>query len=324
MLPQSSTGAESSVSAGSSACFGEHPEPGGPFGSGRGRYRAWVGGSGSRMTSPSSPSMMAIRQWRARSRNRPRPTTAGISSAAATMAVWLARPPASVAKPSTRRGSSPRRLARREVVGQRPGGRRQLVLRTDLGRWPTNWPRIRGSMSRTSAARAARWESVSRSRRAAWASSTSMTACSAAIRSRLDPRPGIGPQGRVGDHPAVGGQDVGILGTEPVTGLGLGLLGLAMAASRPASSRASSAATASGGDLAGRQPHAARVEHQHRPDRDAGADGDPAQDLHRGRGRRRVAVPGLRMPGAACREFLCSGASAAVRRRLGCSKIAAE
>ena len=51
--------------------------------------------------------MMTIRACRARSRNRPSPTTAGISSASATIAVWLARPPTSVAKPRTRCGSSP-------------------------------------------------------------------------------------------------------------------------------------------------------------------------------------------------------------------------
>ena len=42
----------------------------------------------------------------------------------------------------------------------------------------------------------------------------------------LDPGPGVAAQGRVGDHPGVGGEDVGVLGAEPLPGLGLGGLGL--------------------------------------------------------------------------------------------------
>ena len=52
-------------------------------------------------------------------------------------------------------GIEPRRLARRQVLRQDQGGSRQLILER-LGRCPINWPRIRASMSRTSAARAAR------------------------------------------------------------------------------------------------------------------------------------------------------------------------
>ena len=76
--------------------------------------------------------MMTIRACRARSRNRPSPTTAGISSASATIAVWLARPPTSVAKPRTRCGSSPavslgerscvEQYGRRLQTGQDRGG----------------------------------------------------------------------------------------------------------------------------------------------------------------------------------------------------------
>ena len=118
------------------------------------------------MTRPSSPSMIAIRQCWARSRNLPSPTTAGISSAAATIAVWLARPPASVAKPGTRRGSSPAaslgvRSCASTIVGAASSSW------NDSGRSPIKWLRIRASMSRTSAARAARCEPESRSSREA-------------------------------------------------------------------------------------------------------------------------------------------------------------
>ena len=96
---------------------------------------------------------------RAMSGNWPRPTTAGISSAAATMAVWLAGRRTSVAKPSTV-GIEARGLAR--ATGRAPGpvAGRELILERVRCAAPIRWPRIRASMSRTSAARAARCESA--------------------------------------------------------------------------------------------------------------------------------------------------------------------
>ena len=182
MLPQSSTRVESSVSAGRSACC-ERTWNRADRSAAAARYRAWVGWSGSRMTRPSSPSMMAIRHCRARSRNLPRPTTAGISSAAATMAVWLARPPASVAKPEHALRVQPRRLARRQVLGQDQGGSRQLVLER-LGSLADQLAEDPGLDVAHVGGAGRQVESLSRSRRVACASRTSMTACSAAIRSR--------------------------------------------------------------------------------------------------------------------------------------------
>ena len=75
-------------------------------------------------------------------------------------------------------------------------------------------------MSRTSAARAARCVSVIRSRRVAWASSTSRTACSALVCSRSIRSVGFLSQGRIADHAGVSRQDVGVLGTKAVTGFG--------------------------------------------------------------------------------------------------------
>ena len=91
---------------------------------------------------------------------------------------------------------------------------------TGSGRAPISWPRIRPSMSRTSAARAARWEPASRSSRAAYPSSTSSTACSAEIRSLLDAVAGlaVAASGRRSSGRAP--QDVGILRAQPVADLG--------------------------------------------------------------------------------------------------------
>ena len=150
------------------------------------------------------------------------------------MAVWLARPPASVAKPEHAIGIEPRGLARRQVVRQDQMAGAGSSSWNDLGSSPINWPRIRASMSRTSAARAARWEPVSRSSRAACASSTSRTACSAETCSCSTWARASRAEGRIGDHPAVGRQDVGVLRAEPGSGLALGLLGLSAGSLQPA------------------------------------------------------------------------------------------
>ena len=57
-------------------------------------------------------------------RNGPMPTTAGMPSASATIAVWLPAPPISVTKPFTNFGFEIRRFARRQVVREHQHFRR--------------------------------------------------------------------------------------------------------------------------------------------------------------------------------------------------------
>ena len=97
----------------------------------------------------------------------------------------------------------------------------------------------------------------------------------------LDPQPGIAAQGRVGDHPRMRREDVGILRTEPLARLGLGLLRLAIGRFQAAVEPFELGGDRLGSDRAMREPLAARVDDQRRSDRDTGADGDPAEGLHR-------------------------------------------
>ena len=82
-------------------------------------------------------------------------------------------------------------------------------------------------MSRTSAARAARWESVEPLQ----ADRVGLEHLDEGVLRGdllpLDQRPGIGAEGRVGDHAAVSRQDVGVLGSQPDTSFLFGLRGLA-------------------------------------------------------------------------------------------------
>ena len=197
-------------------------------------------------TRPWSPSTIAVRQCRARSQHRPRPATAGISSAAATIAVWLARPPASVAKPRTRPGSRPAALAGRQVVRQDDRRRGQRVLERLGGRSPISWPRIR-CLDVADVGGPGRQVRVGQPLRAGGVALEHLgTACSAAICSLLDPS-WRASRCRVGS--AIirlwAARMSAYCGPSRVADLGLVGLGLVAAASRPRSSRSSSAATAS-------------------------------------------------------------------------------
>ena len=79
----------------------------------------------------------------------------------------------------------------------------------------------------------------------------------------------------------MGGEDVGVLRAEPLAGLGLGRLGLALGRLQAAVEPVELGGDRLGGDRAVGEPLAARVDDQRRADGDAGADGDPAQGLHR-------------------------------------------
>ena len=99
----------------------------------------------------------------------------------------------------------------------------------------------------------------------------------------FDPRPGVGPERGVGDHPGVGGEDVGVLRAEPTAGVGLGLRRQPPRGVQALFEPGHLGGHGVGGDLAMGQPQPHGVERRHRADRDAGAHGDPLDDLH-GRG----------------------------------------
>ena len=118
MLPSSWTRTPSRVTAGRSRSSLRLALDGGGSCGACCSYCASVSSSGSMMSRPWLPSTMTRSPPETSVMNVPRPTTAGISSTPATMAVWLVRPPASVAKAWTRLGSSDGGFARRQVVGQ--------------------------------------------------------------------------------------------------------------------------------------------------------------------------------------------------------------
>ena len=216
------------------------------------------------------------------------------------MAVWLARPPASVAKPSTR---ADRARPPRSARGPGPGSGREPAARPGTT-WAARRSAGRGSAPRCRARRRRGppgSESLSRSRRAAWASSTSMTACSAEICSRSI-RPGRrrGGWGRR----SCGHVPPGCRHTAVPAGLGLPPRPARPRVRRhrardravPARRSTASAAILRGGS---RMPRGSST--SDRPDRDSRADGDAPQNLH---GRRHAAsgrrlkfeVPGGGMP----------------------------
>ena len=154
-------------------------------------------------------------------------------------------------------------------------------------------------MSRTSAARAERWGSLSWSSRLARRFENLDHGVLGGDPVPLDPRPGVGPKGGVGDHPGVGGEDVGVLGAEPAAGVGLGLRRQPSCSVEALLKPHQLGGHGVGGDLAMGQPQPQGVERHHRADRDAGADGDPLEDLHRLGVQVLVAQGCLRKPSAA-------------------------
>ena len=119
-------------------------------------------------------------------------------------------------------------------------------------------------MSRTSAARAARCESVSRASRGGVPLEDLEHGVLGGDPVALDQLAGVAPKGGVGDHPGVGREDVGVLRAEPVAGLGFGGLGRAARRLQAAVEAVELGGDRLGRDRAGRQPQPARVEHQDR------------------------------------------------------------
>ena len=185
-------------------------------------------------------------------------------------------------------GVDPGRLARASGRAPARSPARPASSWNDSGRSPIKWLKIRASMSRTSAARADRCEPVSRSSR----DDKLLEHVENGVLGRgvlvLDELASVGAQGRVGDHPAVRRQDVGVLRSQPRD--------RASASSwlRPRRARHRGRGRAAparrdrlGRDRAGRQPKAARVEHHDRADRDPGLTACPCSTCI---GMRRVAA----------------------------------
>ena len=76
-------------------------------------------------------------------------------------------------------------------------------------------------------------------------------------------------------------EDVGILRTEPLACLGFGLLRLTIGRFQAPVEPFDLSSDRLGGDRTIRELLAARVDDQRRSDCDTGADGDPAEGLHR-------------------------------------------
>ena len=90
---------------------------------------------------------------------------------------------------------------------------------------------------------------------------------------------------RVGDDRGVGHQDVGILGTEPGPGLGLGLIGLDPGGLQRSVEPIKLEGRVERGAGKGGELETFLVEDDDGADRNAGTDRDPLQDFHRGVGR---------------------------------------
>ena len=286
MLPQSSTRHPSRVSAGRSARPARTSEPGATLGGRLAVARPGSAWSGSRMTSPSSPSMMAIRQCRARSRNAAEPDDGGDLQRAGDDRRMAGAAAGLGGEAQDALRVEARRLARGQVVRQHDASAPPGRPGTTAGGSPIRWPRIRGldvadvggaggqvrvgeplEPGGVAVEHLADGVLGARSGRARSELRASRRRVGSAIIRRGPPgcrhtgaRAGRGPRPRRGSASA-------------------------RAASRPRSSRSSSAATASAAIERWRQPLAARVEDHDRADRDTRADGDPAQGLHRSRGR---------------------------------------
>ena len=142
------------------------------------------------------------------------------------MAVWLARPPASVAKPRTRRGIQAGRLAGREVLGQDQRGGRQLVLER-LGALADQLAEDPG-LDVADVGGARRQVRIGQPFQATRVHLEHLDdGVLGGDPLALDPGMGIGAQRRVGDHPGMSREDIGILGSEPLPGIRPRLLGLA-------------------------------------------------------------------------------------------------
>ena len=165
ILPQSSIAAAVEGLGGQVGLAGQDLEPGRPLGGEPADSAPGSAASGSRMTRPSSPSMMAD------------PAMPGA----------VEEPAQPDHRRDLQRGGDDRRVAgaaaglggeARDAPRVEPGGLARASGRAPArssapparrwngsGRSPIKWPRIRASMSRTSAARAARCEPASRSSR---------------------------------------------------------------------------------------------------------------------------------------------------------------
>ena len=154
MLPNSSTRTPSAVSAGSSRSVSSRAA----------RCEVLLGfvpiaGQGFLVGLQDHQAMVAVDDHQVAAgdvgQKRPVPTTAGISSPSATIAVWLPGPPTSVANPRTNCAVEIGRFAGREIVRQHHHRRNQTATISSRRR-PSKLRSSRFSISKISLARSAR------------------------------------------------------------------------------------------------------------------------------------------------------------------------
>ena len=108
----------------------------------------------------------------------------------------------------------------------------------------------------------------------------------------FDPELGVTPQHRVGDHPGVHAEDLGILWADPLAGVRLGFLGFDPRLIQGVIESRELGRHGISGDGAWTGPDSAGIDHPERTDGDTRTDGDPSEGLHH-RGRSRLSKSSL-------------------------------